>query len=206
MTGTVQVIPPREIEPVPPLTAVQEEQERRDLAMGEATAIVSGWNGVSLFQLTKTIAEHLVAAEERGRDPREVPELIPVFDWRPGDARPPDPADGGVIDPADYDQPAHGLQCPHCGEVTWDGEDCGIYVIDRAVRWSRFGFEVRMVDEYGYLDRPDGGRGWGRTGRRVEQHAVIGSYGDSDYQTEGYACESCDRRVALPEGVEEVGD
>jgi hypothetical protein len=154
-------------------------------------------------ELAVAIAKALTGAEERGDEPRVVPELIRVFDYPEGSTPPPDPADGGVIDPADYDEPQHGLMCPHCGEVTWDGEDSGIYVIDRATRYSRFGYEVRMEAPMTWDEKA---RRWFKEPGEVEVHLVTGSYGDGDYHSIGYACESCERRVALPDGVEEQGD
>jgi hypothetical protein len=221
------LIPVRQIEnPLPHLTHNQQEAERTAAALDEANRIVreqlagvlprTAGSDYDPGKLAVAISRAVLAAEERGQDePREIPTMFEVFDYPDWAPRPPDPADGGVIDLDDYDPPRHGLQCPHCGAVAWDGQDDGIYVIDRGERWNRFGYVIRIVDEWspGYYepdpDQPDRKQyvdgHW--TGRKVEQRAVVGGYGGgADMEGVGYACETCSRRVNLPDGVEEVGD
>ena len=215
------IVPPLEVFTQPPtLTHNQALLERREANLAEAWDIVASANldAAAAAVLAELVGAALAAAEDRGYDryaPRAIPTLIRVFDWPPDHQRPPDPADGGVIDPADYDQPCHGLQCPHCGTVTWEGEDSGIYVIDVSERWSRFGYDVRRdqpqqrYETYEALNEA-GRKVWrGRyvdTGERADEHRVVGSYGDGEHHSVGYSCESCERRVALPEGVAEEGN
>lgn len=76
------------------------------------------------------------------------------------------------------------LRCPHCGaeHVSGAEDGPGISVLDLDVRFSTF-----------YYD--------------AESSCIHGSYNDeSNYETYGYECESCDQDVRLPEGVTEEGE
>lgn len=76
---------------------------------------------------------------------------------------------------------SHGLRCPYCGVIHWDGEDDGIRVVDIAIRWNPFGYDH-------------------------ENKAISGSYdNDADFEGDHYECESCGHRVELPDDVEENG-
>jgi hypothetical protein len=210
----------------PPLTHQLWATERRQANHNEALQLVRhqlgdvplAINGVPTREarLVESIATALWNAEDRGpKTPRVVPVLIEVTghphsegtihggndpDWLPREADGPE---------------QQGLKCPWCGAVTWDGDDYGIYVIDVSERWSRFGYQVSMEDEQEPYDAQvpqyEGGplitvTKYRPTGRQVEVRAVVGGYADSDHQGEAYACETCSRRVALPDGVEEQGN
>lgn len=72
-----------------------------------------------------------------------------------------------------------GLQCPWCEAIIWDGDQEGIRVVDVAVRWSTFGYAA-------------------------DNSAIVGDYNDdSEFETDQYQCESCDREVELPHGITE---
>ena len=76
-----------------------------------------------------------------------------------------------------------GLRCPHCGAVTWHGDEKGIRVVDYGERWSSLGYRVRA-------GRPE----------------IVGSYADRpEMETDRYECESCERPVTLPDDVVESG-
>jgi len=144
--------------PKPRLTHNQHVAERRTANILEATQMVTASMGsidtmppalaYMVGHLTMAIGEALQKAEDRGTEyPREVPELHQVFDYRPGTG-----PDSGI-------PPTHGLQCPHCGTVTWDGDNGGILVIDRSERWSSFSFEV-LPDEPIYGPERRTADGW----------------------------------------------
>jgi DNA-directed RNA polymerase subunit RPC12/RpoP len=201
----------------PTLTHAQQLRERRAANAREAAELVFGALGdpaagtaaeaFAKGALVAAVAKALEAAEDRGPD---TPRVIPAMELVARGDLEPIPVGSIVAWMEAGGEITEGLRCPHCGAVAWNGHDGGVTVIDVSERRSDFGYQVGMVDGYEYVEVQVPDRAGTRTvlqsrptGEKELHRAVTGGWADSDHHTTGYACTTCERRVTLPEGIEE---